>query len=56
MVENVIIGTHRIANTSRKTNVRWERTVRSHTHKIRSDLPVLNKMHKEKQKRPKKDK
>ena len=56
MVDSVIIGILRIANTSRKTNVRWERTVHSFTHKRRSDLPVFNKKNKEKQTCPKKDK
>ena len=49
MIKSVVIGILRIANTSRKTNVRWERTVHSFTHKRRIVLPVLNKKNKEKQ-------
>ena len=35
-IESVIIGISRIANTSRKTHVKWERVVHSYTHKKES--------------------
>ena len=41
MIENVIVGIPRIANTSRK--IHWERIVRSPTYKRRNDLPSSTK-------------
>ena len=41
MIESVIIGILRIADTSRKMKVTWEVIDHSHTHKRRIDLPVF---------------
>ena len=39
-IKRLVIGIARIANTSRKINVQWERNVHSSIHQRRIDLPV----------------
>ena len=56
MIESVIIGILRIANTSRKIHVKWERVVGSSTHKRRIDLSVVNENSKNKGKESEKEK
>ena len=50
-IEIVIIGIHRIANTSRNISVKWERIVHSCTHRKRSTSPKDNGKGKESQKK-----
>ena len=52
MIEGVVIGILRIANTSRKINAKWERIVHSFTRKRRSDLPLLHEKKQGKQNDP----
>ena len=47
MIESVIIGITRIANTSRETSVNWEEIVRHPFTKKRIDLPVFDAKKKE---------
>ena len=55
MVESVVIGITRIANTSRKINVRWERAVHSFTRHKSTTYQFSTKRKGEKQKCPKKE-
>ena len=54
MIESANIGILRIANSSRKIDVKWERIVTSSTHIKRNSLPALNEKEKVKEEIPKK--
>ena len=54
-IESVMIGISRIAKTSSKAHVKWERIVHSHTHQKRIDPPVHQEQVKEKGMKKKKN-